>query len=526
MSGPEHRHCSHSGHGSASRWKQPGLFLGLPTEMYKSLSPPSPYIPDDFYCWKHLEPRVLFCEDEQVTLCNKCYLTQEHRSHAVFGAQEAAELYRKLFQDLLSTLKGKLEVAEGLLAEEQERMLVVQVCDVILVDLDSEIAFVFCILSSCFFSHTLYFLVFILELEMEKIYGHPVVFNLKSIISMSVMKREEHNFKEIIKSECKMMFRLMTEENKINFQNLQGCLLDPALKEASLNQMMAFAADLEEKYQKTLQKLSSLGRENITKLQESEIRLYEQICSLQRTIIELEKKCGESPLALLKDVRYCLERSGGSLLLQCVEPAQITTPRLCQIPGMSEMLELIQRPITLDPKTAHPSLVLSEDLRSVTFKKVQQDVPGHPGVFNFGASVLGAESFTSGRHYWEVDVQKATKWLLGVYEDPTSRLDVMPKGSGDKILVMGSVMGTDCAFWAFPPLKRVSLGEQMHRVGVYLDYKYGQISFYDVTKKLLIYNFSHLVFQGAVRPIFSLCFPNGGTNSDTLSICVPDVFFL
>nr|KAF6461179.1 tripartite motif family like 2 [Molossus molossus] len=464
MSGPEHRHCSHSGHGSASRWKQPGLFLGLPTEMYKSLSPPSPYIPDDFYCWKHLEPRVLFCEDEQVTLCNKCYLTQEHRSHAVFGAQEAAELYRKLFQDLLSTLKGKLEVAEGLLAEEQERMLVVQ--------------------------------------------------------------REEHNFKEIIKSECKMMFRLMTEENKINFQNLQGCLLDPALKEASLNQMMAFAADLEEKYQKTLQKLSSLGRENITKLQESEIRLYEQICSLQRTIIELEKKCGESPLALLKDVRYCLERSGGSLLLQCVEPAQITTPRLCQIPGMSEMLELIQRPITLDPKTAHPSLVLSEDLRSVTFKKVQQDVPGHPGVFNFGASVLGAESFTSGRHYWEVDVQKATKWLLGVYEDPTSRLDVMPKGSGDKILVMGSVMGTDCAFWAFPPLKRVSLGEQMHRVGVYLDYKYGQISFYDVTKKLLIYNFSHLVFQGAVRPIFSLCFPNGGTNSDTLSICVPDVFFL
>nr|KAF6461178.1 tripartite motif family like 2 [Molossus molossus] len=417
MSGPEHRHCSHSGHGSASRWKQPGLFLGLPTEMYKSLSPPSPYIPDDFYCWKHLEPRVLFCEDEQVTLCNKCYLTQEHRSHAVFGAQEAAELYRKLFQDLLSTLKGKLEVAEGLLAEEQERMLVVQ--------------------------------------------------------------REEHNFKEIIKSECKMMFRLMTEENKINFQNLQGCLLDPALKEASLNQMMAFAADLEEKYQKTLQ-----------------------------------------------DVRYCLERSGGSLLLQCVEPAQITTPRLCQIPGMSEMLELIQRPITLDPKTAHPSLVLSEDLRSVTFKKVQQDVPGHPGVFNFGASVLGAESFTSGRHYWEVDVQKATKWLLGVYEDPTSRLDVMPKGSGDKILVMGSVMGTDCAFWAFPPLKRVSLGEQMHRVGVYLDYKYGQISFYDVTKKLLIYNFSHLVFQGAVRPIFSLCFPNGGTNSDTLSICVPDVFFL
>lgn len=30
----------------------------------------------------------------------------------------------------------------------------------------------------------------------------------------------------------------------------------------------------------------------------------------------------------------------------------------------------------------------------------------------------------------------------------------------------------------------------MHQVGIFLEYKYGQISFYDVTKRLIIYNFS------------------------------------
>lgn len=76
-------------------WKQPSLYLGVAAEMFKNLSPPAQqFISEDFYCWKHLEPRLLFCEDEQVTLCNKCYLSQDHKNHAVFGAQEAAELYR------------------------------------------------------------------------------------------------------------------------------------------------------------------------------------------------------------------------------------------------------------------------------------------------------------------------------------------------------------------------------------------------------------------------------------------------
>lgn len=176
----------------------------------------------------------------------------------------------------------------------------------------------------------------------------------------------------------------------------------------------------------------------------------------------------------------------------------------------------------MDPTTAHSYLLLSEDLRSIRLRNAQQSVPGNPERFDYSASVLGVESFTSGRHYWEVDVEKATKWQLGVYEDTVSGLDIMLKASGEKFLLMASMMETECTFWVFPPLKRVSSGEHMHKVGVFVDYKYGQVAFYDVTKGVLIYNFSHLVFQGALKPIFSLCCPDGVADTDSLTICLPE----
>ncbi|XP_004277245.1 probable E3 ubiquitin-protein ligase TRIML2 [Orcinus orca] len=412
-------------------------------------------IPEDAHYEIHLEPPQRFCHDDQITLCDKYFTSQEHKNHVVYGVQEAAENYRKLFQEILNTLKEKLEVAKSILADEQERMV--------------------------------------------------------------MMQEEEQNFKAMIESEYRIRFWLMIEENKVNFQSPQGCGFNLNLREASQNQLMEFATKLKEKFQEILQRLNCLGRENMSKLRESEVRLSEQICGLQKITTELEKKCGQSASALLQNARYSLERSE-SLLLQCLEPARITDLRLCQITGMSKMLEVLQRPITLDPKTAHPCLVLSEDLRSVRLRNVQQDVPSHPERFDFSATVLGVESFTSGRHYWEVDVEKATQWQLGVHGSSASR-----SASGDKVLFTGSIMGTDYTFWAFPPLKRVSWREQMHRVGVFLDYEYGQISFYDVTKRSLIYNFSDLAFQGALRPVFSLCISNGGMNSDSLSICLPHV---
>ena len=51
-----------------------------------------------------------------------------------------------------------------------------------------------------------------------------------------------------------------------------------------------------------LQRLNFLGRENMKKLKESEVRLSEQICSLQQITAELERKCRQ-PASVLLQVR-------------------------------------------------------------------------------------------------------------------------------------------------------------------------------------------------------------------------------
>lgn len=134
--------------------------------------------------------------------------------------------------------------------------------------------------------------------------------------------------------------------------------------------------------------------------------------------------------------------------------------------------------------------------------------------------MLGAESFDSGRHYWEVAVGQATQWQVGIC-DCTERTNSIPGTSGDKVLLMGSLMGADCTLWVFPPLRKVWLRKQMYKVGVFLDCECGQVSFYNVTEQSLIYSFSALTFRGAVKPIFSLCITNGDRSSDSLTVCRP-----
>ncbi|XP_004682551.1 PREDICTED: probable E3 ubiquitin-protein ligase TRIML2 [Condylura cristata] len=412
--------------------------------------------PEDTYCEKHRERLQLFCDDDQTVFCGECFQSQEHKHHMVSGVREAGEKYRKLFQEILNTLKGKIEVAKSILADEQERMVMIQ--------------------------------------------------------------GEEQNFKEIIESEFRILLRLMIEENMVNFHSLQGYTSDLHLREVTLNQLTGFAKEAE-KSQEVLQKLKELGRENMKKLKESEVRLSKEICSLQEMAEELEK-CGGSAIVLLQNARYFFARSE-ALLTQCLEPAQITDLSLIQITGLSKWVKVLQRSITLDPKTAHPWLVLSKDLRSIGLRYIQQAISGNPGRFDFSATVLGVESFTSGRHYWEVDVEKAAAWQLGICEDSVNRKDMAPKASRNTISLTRSVMGTQYTYWVSPPLKKVSLREQMHKVGVFLDYEWGQVSFYDMTEGALVYNFSSLPFQGALRPLFSLCIPNRGTISDSLSICLP-----
>uniref|UniRef100_A0A671MWC2 Zinc-binding protein A33-like n=1 Tax=Sinocyclocheilus anshuiensis TaxID=1608454 RepID=A0A671MWC2_9TELE len=86
-----------------------------------------------------------------------------------------------------------------------------------------------------------------------------------------------------------------------------------------------------------------------------------------------------------------------------------------------KMQELVQNtPVTLDPNTAHPRLILS-DLTSLRRSKTQQLVPDNPERFDKYSCALGSEGFNSGTHFWDVEVGDNSWWIIGVTTQSNKR---------------------------------------------------------------------------------------------------------
>lgn len=180
-----------------------------------------------------------------------------------------------------------------------------------------------------------------------------------------------------------------------------------------------------------------------------------------------------------------------------VVPMELRT--VCRVPGLVETLRRFRGDITLDPDTANPELVLSEDRRSVQRGEQRQALPDNPERFDPGPCVLGQERITSGRHYWEVEVGDQTSWALGVCKETANRKEKgeLSAGNGFWILVfLGSFYNSNEP--AFSPLR-----DPPKRVGIFLDYEAGHLSFYSATDGSLLFIFPETLFSGTLRPLFS-----------------------
>ncbi|KAM9120213.1 butyrophilin subfamily 1 member A1-like isoform 2-T2 [Pangshura tecta] len=167
--------------------------------------------------------------------------------------------------------------------------------------------------------------------------------------------------------------------------------------------------------------------------------------------------------------------------------------------------------VTLDPDTANPWLVLSEDRKHVRCGDTRQDLPDNPERFDKYPIVLGAEGFTGGRCYWEVEVGDKTEWELGVCRESVSRKGWVTYTPGIGYWAVWLRKGEYKALTSRTPLP-VSI--RPSRVGIFLDYEAGEVSFYNVTDRSHLFTFTD-TFSGMLRPYFSA----GGKNSAPLIIC-------
>ncbi|XP_074091400.1 E3 ubiquitin-protein ligase TRIM69 isoform X2 [Macrotis lagotis] len=175
--------------------------------------------------------------------------------------------------------------------------------------------------------------------------------------------------------------------------------------------------------------------------------------------------------------------------------------------------------ITLDPKTAHPNLVISEDQTSVWHGDVKQLIPDNPERFDSSVAVLGSEGFTKGRWYWEVVVVKKTKWTVGVVKESINRKGCCPLTPTDGFWLLRLRNHVELKALDVPSFSMV-LKYSLKRVGIYLDYEGGQVTFYNAEDMNHIYTFSS-TFIDKLFPYFCPCLNDAGDNIEPLSIMHP-----
>lgn len=171
--------------------------------------------------------------------------------------------------------------------------------------------------------------------------------------------------------------------------------------------------------------------------------------------------------------------------------------------------------VILDPATSQRNLVVSEDGRQVRYEERKPSHSEGPKRFSPALFVLGREGLGSGRHYWEVDVGRKTAWTLGVTRTSARRkgeIKLSPEG-GYWCLWLKNGEVKALASSRLP----LMLPSQPSKVGIFLDFEGGQISFYDVKARLHLYTFVD-TFNESLYPIFSPCLIQDGKNASPLII--------
>ncbi|KAM4598100.1 bloodthirsty-related gene family, member 30 isoform 1-T2 [Polymixia lowei] len=156
--------------------------------------------------------------------------------------------------------------------------------------------------------------------------------------------------------------------------------------------------------------------------------------------------------------------------------------------------------VTLNPVTAYPFLILSEDRKQVKRGEKLQFYRNSQHRFDVWSCVIAKEGYNSGRHYWEVNVGENKDWKVGVVCESAQR-----KGLFD----MSPSNGYYALWWSgghlraltSPPLTKVKASSRIRRVGIYLDIEEGQVSFYNIKTSGEIYSFTASQFTGRMFPL-------------------------
>ncbi|XP_076119278.1 zinc-binding protein A33-like [Alosa pseudoharengus] len=233
-------------------------------------------------------------------------------------------------------------------------------------------------------------------------------------------------------------------------------------------------------------------------------KMSREISSLSDTIRAIEEEMGADDITFLQSYKSTVERA------QCTlqDPERVSGALInvakhlgnLKFRVWEKMQETVQyTPVTLDPNTANPQLLLSEDLTSVRRGDEEQQLPDNPERFDMYRSVLGSEGFNSGTHCWDVEVGENTEWEVGVMTESVQRKGHIFSRSG-----RWCVWYTGAAYGAAASPHTSTLltvQQKLQRIRVQLDWDRGELSFSDPDNNTHLRTLTH-TFTERVFPYF------------------------
>ncbi|XP_062420447.1 E3 ubiquitin-protein ligase TRIM21-like [Pungitius pungitius] len=335
--------------------------------------------------------------------------------------------------------------------------------------------------------------------------------------------KEQYEEKKVELKKTEAEIQQMIQKRRLKIQEIKHLMdlseEDAGREKAEGVQVFTDLMESVERGLKDLLKTIEEKQETTKKQAEAFIReLDQEISELMKRSAEVEQLSrSEDHLHLLQslnihqppptkdwtEVRVCPPSYEGTVVRAVSQLEETLSEKMKKWFAEAELkkVQMFAVDVTLDPETAHPQLILSDDGKQVKHGNVKKNLPNNPERFSNRFCVVTKQSFSSGRFYFEVQVEGKTRWFLGVIRESVDRKGNISLSPQNGYWILCLTNGNK--YYALDdPQVDLSVKSGLQKVGVFVDYEEGVVSFYDVEAAALIYSFTGCSFTEKLFPFF------------------------